>query len=230
MSRSQRKRGRPYQPMPRRSNPWIARLVIVAIGVLLRLRLARDLHGHHALERLLQQRPDVERQLHELGAAATKSTSSGWTWSKRRNSVCERSRPVSPRTDASARDSTNGTWWSSVSCMRCIAARSSPVWRAGEMASMKARLGAGRSSIARSASASERAVSRSWIVRPTARRAALLSEKLHVAEKTVWRWIREGHLRAYRVGRLLRIPNSALQDFLSVARRLGALVGARIAY
>ena len=35
MSRSQRKRGRPYQPMPRRSNPWIARLVIMAIGVLL---------------------------------------------------------------------------------------------------------------------------------------------------------------------------------------------------
>lgn len=35
MSRSQRKRGRAYQPMPRRSNPWIARLVIVAIGVLL---------------------------------------------------------------------------------------------------------------------------------------------------------------------------------------------------
>ena len=35
MSRSQRKRGRPYQPVPRRSNPWIARLVIVVIGVLL---------------------------------------------------------------------------------------------------------------------------------------------------------------------------------------------------
>ena len=35
MSRSQRKRGRPYQPMPRRSNPWVARLVIVTIGVLL---------------------------------------------------------------------------------------------------------------------------------------------------------------------------------------------------
>jgi hypothetical protein len=35
MSRSQRRRGRPYQPLPRRSNPWIARLVIVVIGVLL---------------------------------------------------------------------------------------------------------------------------------------------------------------------------------------------------
>src|SRR5688500_4240122 len=36
MSRSaRRKRGRPYQPLPRRSNPWIARLLIMAIGVLL---------------------------------------------------------------------------------------------------------------------------------------------------------------------------------------------------
>jgi hypothetical protein len=35
VSRSQRRRGRPYQPLPRRSNPWLARLVIVAIGVLL---------------------------------------------------------------------------------------------------------------------------------------------------------------------------------------------------
>jgi hypothetical protein len=36
MSRSQRRRrGRPYQPLPRRSNPWVARLVIAAVGVLL---------------------------------------------------------------------------------------------------------------------------------------------------------------------------------------------------
>ena len=36
MSRSaRRKKGRPYQPLPRRSNPWIARLVIVAVGVVL---------------------------------------------------------------------------------------------------------------------------------------------------------------------------------------------------
>jgi hypothetical protein len=35
MSRSQRRRGRPYQPLPRRSNPWIGRLVIVGVGVLL---------------------------------------------------------------------------------------------------------------------------------------------------------------------------------------------------
>jgi hypothetical protein len=37
MSRSPRKRrGRPYQPMPdRRSNAWIARLLVVAVGVIL---------------------------------------------------------------------------------------------------------------------------------------------------------------------------------------------------
>lgn len=37
MSRSQRRRrGRPYQPLPaRRSNAWVAKLVVVAVGVIL---------------------------------------------------------------------------------------------------------------------------------------------------------------------------------------------------
>ena len=37
MSRSpRRRRGRPYQPLPqRRSNAWIAKLVVVAVGVIL---------------------------------------------------------------------------------------------------------------------------------------------------------------------------------------------------
>ncbi|MGH2402573.1 MAG: hypothetical protein ACRDE6_07655 [Candidatus Limnocylindria bacterium] len=37
MSRSQRRRrGRPYQPLPeRRSTAWVARLIIVAVGVIL---------------------------------------------------------------------------------------------------------------------------------------------------------------------------------------------------
>ena len=36
MSRSSRRRkGRPYQPMPERRTPWAARLVIVAIGIIL---------------------------------------------------------------------------------------------------------------------------------------------------------------------------------------------------
>ena len=56
---------------------------------------------------------------------------------------------------------------------------------------------------------------------------ALLSSKLHVAQKTVWRWIHEGHLRAYRVGRLLRIPNSALLEFLERGQTTRVLVLAR---
>ena len=60
---------------------------------------------------------------------------------------------------------------------------------------------------------------------------ALLSAKLHVAEKTIWRWISEGRLRAYRVGRLLRIPNSALQEFLERGQTTrGTGAGARISY
>jgi hypothetical protein len=29
------KRGRPYQPLPARSNPWLARLLVIAIAVFL---------------------------------------------------------------------------------------------------------------------------------------------------------------------------------------------------
>lgn len=36
MSRSaRRRRGRPYQPIPERRNPWLARVIILAVGVLL---------------------------------------------------------------------------------------------------------------------------------------------------------------------------------------------------
>jgi hypothetical protein len=36
VSRSQRRRkGRPYQPLPTRRNPWVARIVILAIAILL---------------------------------------------------------------------------------------------------------------------------------------------------------------------------------------------------
>ena len=36
MSRSQRRRkGRPYQPLPQRRNPWLARVLIMVIGVIL---------------------------------------------------------------------------------------------------------------------------------------------------------------------------------------------------
>jgi hypothetical protein len=32
---SRRKKGRPYQPLPARSNRWIVQLVVVAVGVIL---------------------------------------------------------------------------------------------------------------------------------------------------------------------------------------------------
>jgi len=36
MSRSpRRRRGRPYQPLPERRNPWLARAVIIVVAVLL---------------------------------------------------------------------------------------------------------------------------------------------------------------------------------------------------
>jgi hypothetical protein len=36
VSRSaRRKKGRPYQPLPQRRNPWIARIVVLAVAVLL---------------------------------------------------------------------------------------------------------------------------------------------------------------------------------------------------
>jgi len=36
VSRSaRRKKGRPYQPLPQRRNPWLARVIILAIAVLL---------------------------------------------------------------------------------------------------------------------------------------------------------------------------------------------------
>jgi hypothetical protein len=32
---SRRRRGRPYQPLPERRTPWLARLVVVGIGIIL---------------------------------------------------------------------------------------------------------------------------------------------------------------------------------------------------
>jgi len=45
VSRSQRKRGRPYQPIPERRNPWLARFVILAVAVLLILGSLALLYG-----------------------------------------------------------------------------------------------------------------------------------------------------------------------------------------
>jgi hypothetical protein len=36
VSRSaRRRRGRPYQPIPERRNPWLARVIIIAVAILL---------------------------------------------------------------------------------------------------------------------------------------------------------------------------------------------------
>ncbi|MGB9886210.1 MAG: helix-turn-helix domain-containing protein [Moorellales bacterium] len=40
-----------------------------------------------------------------------------------------------------------------------------------------------------------------------------VAEMLKVNERTVRRWVRAGQLRAYRFGRQLRIPATALEDF-----------------
>lgn len=32
---SRRRRGRPYQPYPQRRNPWVARMLVVLVGVAL---------------------------------------------------------------------------------------------------------------------------------------------------------------------------------------------------
>ena len=46
MSRSgRRRRGRPYQPIPERRNPWLARFVILAVAVLLILGSLALLYG-----------------------------------------------------------------------------------------------------------------------------------------------------------------------------------------
>ena len=52
-----------------------------------------------------------------------------------------------------------------------------------------------------------------------------VASQLYVSEKTVWKWIRTGRLRACRLGRRYRIPESGLREFLessqTVPRDLG---------
>lgn len=58
--------------------------------------------------------------------------------------------------------------------------------------------------------------------------------KLHVTRQAVYNWISEGKLRAVRVGRSVRIPVSALMEFIQPVRpgehieeeESGPLVGA----
>ncbi|MBC7075465.1 MAG: helix-turn-helix domain-containing protein [Syntrophomonadaceae bacterium] len=41
-----------------------------------------------------------------------------------------------------------------------------------------------------------------------------IAEKFKVKKSTVYFWIREGKLRAVRLGSLIRIPEYALKDFI----------------
>lgn len=43
-----------------------------------------------------------------------------------------------------------------------------------------------------------------------------VANKLKIDITTVYRWVKEGRLKAIRVGRLLRIPESELQRFLGL--------------
>ncbi len=42
-----------------------------------------------------------------------------------------------------------------------------------------------------------------------------VAERLRVGNRSVYRLIEDGHLRAVKIGRLVRIPESALNDFLA---------------
>jgi excisionase family DNA binding protein len=44
--------------------------------------------------------------------------------------------------------------------------------------------------------------------------------RLHVAPRTVREWLRQGKLRGLKVGRLLRVPESALHEFVRPAASL----------
>jgi excisionase family DNA binding protein len=48
--------------------------------------------------------------------------------------------------------------------------------------------------------------------------AARASKKLGVSRHTVYKWIRQKHLSAYRLGHEMRITESALKEFLEERR------------
>jgi excisionase family DNA binding protein len=45
-----------------------------------------------------------------------------------------------------------------------------------------------------------------------------LAERLGVSRHTIYRWIREKHLSAYKLGHEMRITESALKEFLEERR------------
>ena len=42
----------------------------------------------------------------------------------------------------------------------------------------------------------------------------IVADRMGVSERTVFRWIKAGHLKAFRMGRVLRIPEAELIDFI----------------
>jgi excisionase family DNA binding protein len=41
-----------------------------------------------------------------------------------------------------------------------------------------------------------------------------IAEKFKVKKRTVYFWVREGRLKAIRLGSLIRVPKEALEDFI----------------
>jgi excisionase family DNA binding protein len=46
-----------------------------------------------------------------------------------------------------------------------------------------------------------------------------IANKYKVTSAAVHKWIKEGKLKAIKMGRLWRIPESALQEFIKVSKR-----------
>lgn len=49
-------------------------------------------------------------------------------------------------------------------------------------------------------------------------------EHFHVSKQTVHNWIKSGQLRAVRIGRVIRIPQSALDEFVKPVQSSDLLV------
>ncbi|MDO6522948.1 helix-turn-helix domain-containing protein [Shimia thalassica] len=45
-----------------------------------------------------------------------------------------------------------------------------------------------------------------------------VADRMYVSERTVFRWIKAGHLKAFRTGRVLRISEADLERFLHMYR------------
>jgi excisionase family DNA binding protein len=46
-----------------------------------------------------------------------------------------------------------------------------------------------------------------------------VAERLSVSERTVFRWLEQGHLKAFRAGRVLRISEASVEVFLTASMK-----------